>query len=367
MGHGNSDRLHVTRDEMVSGCCCRCFSLYGSYKEALHENLTNAPLCSALLHIQSGIYGDHTAGGGRRVKASDVGYERLPFDCCALSLQPWSNPVCSISDGTIFELTNIIPFLRKHGVSPATGVKLEPKDLVRLHFAKNAKGKYHDPVSFKEFNEHSHIVAICPSGNVFSYDTIQQLNVKAKHMYDLVEDTPFTKKDLLTLQDPHNMEGRDVNNLHHIKSALKWSKELGDADEVNTGVIGSAQKLLKSLGSHKSDETDTRNGEETTNTKAAHNTSARSSDASLSTSASASKLPYNATSATTGMMAASFTSSGLSVQTKSERQLVNEEEYMFEQVAAGQGLSKSKGSKRIKGLVRVSEARCVIMTSQIRD
>lgn len=102
--------------------------------------------------------------------------------------------------GTIFELTNVIPFIKKYGVNPATGKKLELKELVRLNFAKNADGKYHDPVSFKDFNEHTHIVAIATSGNVFSYETVQQLNIKAKFLRDLVSDQAFTKTDLITLQ-----------------------------------------------------------------------------------------------------------------------------------------------------------------------
>ena len=31
-------------------------------------------------------------------------------------------------------------------------------------------GKYHCPVTFKIFNENSHIVAIAPTGNVFSWE-----------------------------------------------------------------------------------------------------------------------------------------------------------------------------------------------------
>ena len=33
-------------------------------------------------------------------------------------------------------------------------------------------GKYHCPVTFKVFNENSHIVAIRTSGNVYSYEVL---------------------------------------------------------------------------------------------------------------------------------------------------------------------------------------------------
>lgn len=55
----------------------------------------------------------------------DGGYDRkqegpsrgalTPFDCCSLSFQPFNHPVCARNDdgtGNVFELTNIIPWLK---------------------------------------------------------------------------------------------------------------------------------------------------------------------------------------------------------------------------------------------------------------
>lgn len=224
---------------------------------------------------------------------------------------------------------------------------MESKDLIRLNFFKNSKGKFHDPVSFKEFNEHSHIIAVRPSGNVFTNDTIQQLNVKAKFMNDLVDDTPFTKKDLITLQDPHNVEARDLNNLHHLQASLKWSKEDQDGEEVNAHATGSASKILHQMRKDSKKE-DTKNSP----TQAKESASQQETQDNLDKKR---KLPYNTTNMTTGMMAASFTSSGLDVRTTNERQLINEEEYMFEQVASGKGISKPGGKgRKNKAHVRVS-------------
>lgn len=132
-----------------------------------------------------------------------------PFDCCSLSLQPFEHPVCSRNEdgtGTVFDLVNIIPWLKytlffflhddigylilevrhhdnKH---PITGVKIDPSSLVKLNYARDPKGEMHDPVSFKRFSEHSHIVAIATTGNVFLYESI-------KGNRDLVADVDFTK------------------------------------------------------------------------------------------------------------------------------------------------------------------------------
>jgi peptidyl-prolyl cis-trans isomerase-like protein 2 len=250
--------------------------------------------------------------------------------------------VCSVTEGTVFELTNILPFLKKHGVNPATGSQLQGKDLLRVNFFKNQNGKCHDPVSFKEFNEHSHIVVIKTSGNVFAYDTVQQLNTKAKYWHDLVDDTEFTRKDLITLQDPHNVEGRDVSKLHHLQKGLKWDVQESKEEEVNASATGSAGKLLLKMREAKE-------AAKRDNAPAGDEVEVESSSSSTAAPLpSKAKVPYNATNASTGMMAASFTSSSLSVQTKSERQLVNEEEYMFEKVAAGEGVTKGKGGSKGK-------------------
>jgi hypothetical protein len=81
-----------------------------------------------------------------------------------------------------------------------TGKKLTSSDLIKLHFHKNAEGDYFDPVSYKVFNEHTAIVAISTSGNVFTKDTVDSLNVKPGFWRDLVDDTEFTKKDIIILQ-----------------------------------------------------------------------------------------------------------------------------------------------------------------------
>ena len=54
---------------------------------------------------------------------------------CLYSFQDFEHPVCNPT-GVVYDLLNIIPFLKKYGVDPATGEKLEAKELVRLHFHK---------------------------------------------------------------------------------------------------------------------------------------------------------------------------------------------------------------------------------------
>ena len=50
------------------------------------------------------------------------------------------------------------------------------------------------------------------SGNVFCWQAIDELNVKPKFWKDLLTDEKFTRKDLITIQDPMNLD-----KFEHVK------------------------------------------------------------------------------------------------------------------------------------------------------
>ncbi|KAF7347931.1 Peptidyl-prolyl cis-trans isomerase-like 2 [Mycena venus] len=156
MGHGNSDKLYITHAE------------------------------------HTGQFGAHSASVGHKQKAETQHPGTItPFDSCALSFQPFTHPVCarnSDGTGTVFDLVNIIPWLKQHeNTHPITKEPLNPTDLITLHYSrKEASGELHDPISFKLFSQHSHIVAIATTGNVFLAESI-------KGGRDLVSDVPFKK------------------------------------------------------------------------------------------------------------------------------------------------------------------------------
>uniref|UniRef100_A0A665VJV8 RING-type E3 ubiquitin transferase n=1 Tax=Echeneis naucrates TaxID=173247 RepID=A0A665VJV8_ECHNA len=147
-------------------------------------------------------------------------FRRLPFDHCSLSLQPFEYPVCT-EEGVVFDLLSIVPWIKKFGTNPISGEKLEAKALIKLNFAKNNDGKYHCPVLYSVFTNNSHIVANKVTGNVYSYEAVEQLNIKTKSFKDLLTDEPFTRKELITLQDPTNLDKFNVSNFFHVKNNLK--------------------------------------------------------------------------------------------------------------------------------------------------
>ncbi|XP_062505241.1 RING-type E3 ubiquitin-protein ligase PPIL2-like isoform X2 [Corticium candelabrum] len=167
------------------------------------------------------FYGGKKAGVSEGEKAA---FRRLPFYCCSISMQPFEHPYCS-PDGLVFDLLNIMPYLKKFEHNPVTGEPMEAKALVKLTFHKNADGKFHCPVTFKVFNENTHIVAVKTTGNVYAYECIERLNVKPKNFRDLLTDEPFSRSDIIDIQDPSNLDKFNLSNFHHLKNNLKLEDE----------------------------------------------------------------------------------------------------------------------------------------------
>ncbi|KAJ2970611.1 hypothetical protein NQ176_g8111 [Zarea fungicola] len=164
-------------------------------------------------------------------------FRKLPFNFCAASLQPFKNPVCT-PDGTIFDVEVISTWLEKHpNQNPVDGKPLQKRDLLKLNFARNAEsdsrgasvsdyqGDIVDPVTYKVFTDNTHIVAIRHGtyANVFAWDTVERMNIKVKMWQDLLDDEPFTRADIITLQDPHNAAIRNLDQFKKRSAKLPAS------------------------------------------------------------------------------------------------------------------------------------------------
>ncbi|EIW64310.1 cyclophilin-like protein [Trametes versicolor FP-101664 SS1] len=274
MGHGNSNKLYVTHAE------------------------------------HSGMFGQHTAssGGHRAKEQATQRHAQTPFDCCDLTFQQFNNPVCARnSDGTgnVFELVSIIPWLKQHGnTNPVTQEPLQPSDLITLHYARKSSGEIHDPISFKPFSDHSHIVAIATTGNVFLAESV-------KGGRDLVADVKFKKEDVITLQNPHGFPTASVNTkpVQTAQAAKDKAAEKSDKSKAVAVKPAAAPAVAKA--------------------KAA--------------------VPWNASPYSTGLPGASLTSTSVDPQTQSSQLLWDEEELMFDEFAnppKGKGKEKDVGKRR---------------------
>lgn len=166
-------------------------------------------------------------GGAKTANAENehIKFKRLPFDHCCITMAPFEIPYCD-RDGNVFELQAIIDFLKVFKVNPISGKPQDSKSLIRLKFHRNPEDDtYQCPSLFKNFTKNSHIVAVATTGNVFSYEAVEQLNIKTKNWKDLVDDTPFTRKDLITIQDPNVLEKYNISTFYHIKKRLRVETE----------------------------------------------------------------------------------------------------------------------------------------------
>uniref|UniRef100_A0A8C3V116 Peptidylprolyl isomerase like 2 n=1 Tax=Catharus ustulatus TaxID=91951 RepID=A0A8C3V116_CATUS len=113
----------------------------------------------------------------------------------------------------------IVPWIKKYGTNPITGEVSNDGWILIMSLLSLCK--YHCPVLFTVFTNNSHIVAIKTTGNVFAYEAVEQLNIKPKSYKDLLTDEPFTRQDIVTLQDPTNLDKFNVSNFFHVKNNIK--------------------------------------------------------------------------------------------------------------------------------------------------
>ncbi|KAK5654126.1 hypothetical protein OQA88_7557 [Cercophora sp. LCS_1] len=281
-----------------------------------------------------------------RAGAAGASFKRLPFNFCAASLQPFKNPVCTAS-GTIFDVEVISAWLAKHGTNPINGEPLSAKDLIKLNFARNAdastshngaptdgKGDYIDPVSFKVFTDNTHIVAVRHGNyaNVFAWDTVERMNIKAKMWRDLVDDEEFSRRDIITLQDPQNAASRDLSQFKHLQDGEDATLPPSESESttINTAALGRiGEKVLKAREAVERARASRLAGGDVNRTTSALTKTTSTSNAARAPAIAEKKLAPNAAAYTTGRAAASFTSTGLTPSTSGERALLTDEEWML--------------------------------------
>ncbi|KAL4782226.1 hypothetical protein BJX76DRAFT_349524 [Aspergillus varians] len=288
--------------------------------------------------------------GQARRGAGDGSFKRLPFKFCSLSLQPFEHPVCTQS-GTIFDLTNILPWIKKHGTNPVDGAPLKGSDLIKLTIAKNDTGEYIDPVTYKVLTDNTHVVALRNTGNVFAWDTVERLNIKGKMWRDLVTDEEFSRKDIITLQDPQNIESRNLSSFNYIKEGESGlsDEQLREREDpsrnVNANALGSSAKILKAreaVAKARQERSQRTGSAAVSSGLAKTGAPARSSLQKTVSHSTGKPVPYNAAKYTTGLAAASFTSTGMTPHTSAELALLSDEDYMLKR-----GRIKQKGYARI--------------------
>ncbi|KAJ1966368.1 cyclophilin peptidyl-prolyl cis-trans isomerase Cyp8 [Dispira parvispora] len=269
------------------------------------------------MYITHGEWGnEHSEGGlafgGKRAQqASGSRKQRIPFNMCSLTLQPFQTPVCT-PDGVVFDLDNIKAYAQRTPINPVTGDPLRINQLIRLHYHRNSEGQYCCPVSYKVFNDYSHIVAIRPTGNVFSYESVSNFNLKRNQLKDLVDDTPFVKSDIITLQDPKHAREVSLDLVDKVRRSQRSTNRI-NATGTTALVLADLEKGAGEL-------------------KKEHDKFKGSTQVSTSKATAATKSSSHAAHFSTGVAAASFTSTSLTPVTHNVAADQDEEQVMLDQV-----------------------------------
>ena len=70
------------------------------------------------------------------------------YDQAVLRAVRFALQACT-ADGTVYDITNIVPYVQKFKKHPVSGEPLQLRDIIQLHFHKNADNEYHDPILHK--------------------------------------------------------------------------------------------------------------------------------------------------------------------------------------------------------------------------
>ena len=175
--------------------------------------------------------------GGHKARADlPAGAGVLPYDQCGLTFRAFepAGPGTVFAGavagptGVLYDVRALAAYMRTHGgADPATGARLRRTDLVPARLHVDAVGRFHCPALYREFTPATKIALVRPSGNVYCWDALEQLNLRAHNMVDLLTGQPFARSDILVLQDPAHPENRRISSFFHVQQAQSGASSSG--------------------------------------------------------------------------------------------------------------------------------------------
>lgn len=157
-GGGFKDKSHLPFKRLPFHCCAITFTpfedpvsglLSSTLEFSLHSNLATklymVPLAMLDIHAQAGIM--------RLCRKCWLLTPKFLL-CHTMKACASVTPVACLlqactADGTVYDITNIVPYVQKFKKHPVSGEPLQLKDIIQLCFHKNADNEYHDPILHK--------------------------------------------------------------------------------------------------------------------------------------------------------------------------------------------------------------------------
>jgi len=227
------------------------------------------------------------------------------------------------------------------------------KDLITLQMDKDEEtGRCQCPVLNKPFLNHMKITAVIQNdrstANVYSYEAVYELNIKAKSYIDLISGEKFDRKmDVVILQDPSNLELiplRDINHFKHTDALRKQNnEEVNRSNNVKLSVT--ASRIIDKMKRKREDEAEKE--------KKALDIAIASKDEGSSKKLKIFTDELNGVSMTSGKASGSFTSTAMNLNNDNSAREATDKEILLAKFAALKKLKK-------KGFVKLTTSLGVI-------
>ncbi|CAJ1929278.1 unnamed protein product [Sphenostylis stenocarpa] len=198
-----------------------------------------------------------TEWGGAKSKDNRIPFKRLPFYCCSLTFTPFEEPVCT-ADGSVFDImfqdcnyvvlgVTIIKVPFQHFELPMSNGN------AMMLFLCSPVATQIQTVVF------SNTYGVLPFLGEKLGSAVKELNIKIKNWKELLTDEPFTRDDLITIQNPNALDSKVLLDFDHIKNSLKVDDEelqkMSSDPTYNINMSGDIKQMLQELGTEKGKET----------------------------------------------------------------------------------------------------------------
>lgn len=150
---------------------------------------------------------------------------------------------------------------------------------------------------------------------MYSYEAVEKLNLKAGNFNDLLTDEKFTRKDIVTIQDPTALDKFNISSFHHVKNSLKVPN--ADEERAKQNPTYTIRKINA--------ETESTLAELSSTFK---ESSTKSSDADSEEVPTSDRTAHYST----GAMASSFTSTSMLPQTKQKAATIDKDVVRYSKI-----------------------------------
>ncbi|OHS98411.1 hypothetical protein TRFO_35186 [Tritrichomonas foetus] len=184
---------------------------------------------------------------GKENKNVEKNYDdnSFDFDMDCLTYLPLKNPlICPF--GYSFSRDSASKYLQNHSTHPFVPDQPFSMDILRApKFTQNSAGQKIDVIDDKILTAKHKIVMIGVTGNVFSFNSVREFNLKPKMMNDLITGEAFTENDIIVIHDPDRERDLPDEPIINTKIEVEDSELVKNAAKFVSSLLMTKEQALK--------------------------------------------------------------------------------------------------------------------------